>query len=163
MPDWLKRICLGRSPRKTLMRAAGWAVLVYVLGQGPFRPMRVRGISMEPTVQDGSWRFANLWRYRRQPPERGHIVVIALPGAQAYYCKRVIGRPGEQIAFVQGQLLVNGFVHEEPYLATPCAWNVTPQELGPDEYYVVGDNRSLPMSDQVAGVVKRTRIAGRLW
>lgn len=163
MPTWLTRLCWGASPRRTLLRAVIWAVLVYALAQGPFRPMRVRGISMEPTIHDGSWRFANLWRYRRQSPKRGEVVVIAMPGAKAFYCKRVIGLPGEQIAFVQGHLLVNGFNQPEPYLTEAFDWNVAPVDLGADEFYVVGDNRTLPLSAQVAGIVDRKRISGGLW
>jgi hypothetical protein len=64
---------------------------------------------------------------------------------------------------VQGHLLVNGFNQPEPYLTETFDWNVPPVDLGADEFYVVGDNRTLPLSAQVAGIVERKRISGGLW
>ena len=125
--------------------------------------MFVRGISMDPTIRDGQLRFARMWRYAFRTPARGEVVVIAMPGGRTFYCKRIIGLPGERIAFLGGELLVNGEAQPEPYLKEHGEWTVDPVELGPNEYYVVGDNRSMPMSDQVAGVVERRHIAGGLW
>lgn len=153
----------GRHPRRTLLRALLLALLTLAAGLGPARPMRVRGHSMEPTIRDGGWRVANLWRYANREPRRGDVVVIALPGGRAYYCKRVVGLPGERVAFQDGALYVNDDRVPEPYIAATGRWSVAPYGLGPDEYYVVGDNRNLSMSDQVAGVVKRKFIAGGIW
>lgn len=157
------RLLVGAYPRRTLVRAVVLGLLTLTAGLGPARPMRVRGRSMEPTVRDGSWRLANLWRYNHRRPARGDIVVIAMPGGRAFYCKRVVGLPGERIAFQAGGLYVNGTRVPEPYLASAGDWSVPQYLVGPDEYYVVGDNRQLPMSDQVAGVVQRRYLAGGLW
>ncbi len=41
-------------------------------------------------------------------PERGDVVIVAHPGDGTDYIKRVIGLPGDTIALVQGQLIING-------------------------------------------------------
>lgn len=158
-----KRWWVGDSPRHTLLRCLIWAALAYVVFGGLARPMRVRGRSMEPTVHDGSLRFAHMWRYVRRDPARAQIVVIAMPGGRTFYCKRVLGLPGEKIAFQNGALLVNDQAVPETYLADAGSWTVPPVLLGAREFYVVGDNRTLSMAEQVAGVVARRHIVGGLW
>lgn len=154
---------VGTSPRRTLLRCLLWIALTYVLFGGLARPMLVRGRSMEPTVQDGSLRFAHMWRYAGRDPARGQIVVITMPGGRSFYCKRVLGLPGEEVAFQQGVLLINGAAVPEPYLLDAGTWTVPPVTLGGREFYVVGDNRTLSMADQVAGVVARRHIVGGMW
>ena len=158
-----KRLLYGRSLRRTLIRSAFWAAGLYLVLGGLARPMLVRGRSMEPTVRDGRLRFAHMWRYAFRPPERGDIVVITMPGGRTFYCKRIVGLPGERVAFADGALLVNGEARAEPYLRDHGGWTVPPVDLVAGTYYVVGDNRSMPMSEQVAGVVARRHIAGGLW
>jgi signal peptidase I len=59
--------------------------------------------------------------------------------------KRVIGIPGDSVAFAGNRVIVNGEPLDEPYLAagTLTVSPLTePLNLGPDEYFVMGDNRS---------------------
>ncbi len=137
-------------------------VLYAVLSQWA-RPVRVRGISMEPTIRDGTIRLARLRLFRHHPPTRGTVVVIALPGGQTFYAKRVVGLPGETVAFRYGRLMINGKSIEEPYLADPGTWNAPDVPLGDNEFFVVGDNRHMPMAEHVAGVVNIRHIKGGLW
>jgi hypothetical protein len=51
---------------------------------------------------------------------------------------------------------------EEPYVRFNCDWEKPPVAVGPDEYYVVGDNRSMPWRYHDQGCSKRWRIFGRL-
>lgn len=76
--------------------------------------------------------------------------------------KRVVGLPGESVSFRGGRLYINGQLLEEPYVKTPCDWEEPERKLGPDEYYVVGDNRSMPREDHVHGITERWRIVGKL-
>jgi signal peptidase I len=77
------------------------------------------------------------------------------------YMKRIIGLPGETVAFAGGRVLINGEVLDEPYEKTPCDWNCPPVKLGPDEYFVVGDNRTMPSENHVFGKAGRDRIIGK--
>ena len=70
--------------------------------------------------------------------------------------------PGEQVGFQAGQLTVNGRPLPEPYLKWPCKWERPPVQLGPDEFFVVGDNRTMPIENHEFGAAKRERILGRL-
>lgn len=148
---------------KTLIRCLLWAVLTYVIAGGFARPMRVRGISMEPTLHDGSLRFTHMWALKYRAPRRGEMVAIAMPGPRSFYAKRIVGLPGERIAFLGGDLLINGEAYPEPYLTDKGDWTVDPVVVPPGEYYVVGDNRTRPMAEQVAGLVEQRFITGVIW
>jgi signal peptidase I len=76
--------------------------------------------------------------------------------------KRVVGLPGERIGFSGGFVTVNGKTLDEPYLLWPSKWDREPVELAPDEFFVVGDNRTMPMKDHTFGIAKRERILGKL-
>ena len=76
--------------------------------------------------------------------------------------KRIIGLPGETVWFHQGQVYINGQLLSEPYLKCDCDWEHEPVVCGPDQYYVVGDNRSMPFEYHQQGRAGRDRIIGKL-
>lgn len=83
------------------------------------------------------------------------------------YLKRVIGLPGERIRIAKGDVLVDGEPLSEPYLLNRSpAWNWptngADRILGPDEYFVVGDNRAMPLENHYFGVADRKRILGKV-
>ena len=41
-------------------------------------------------------------------PERGDIVIVTPPGTRTDYIKRVIGLPGDTVAMIDGNLIING-------------------------------------------------------
>ena len=43
-----------------------------------------------------------------QLPERGDIVIVTPPGTRTDYIKRVIGLPGDTVAMIAGNLIING-------------------------------------------------------
>src|SRR5262249_7346901 len=96
------------------------------------------------------------------PPRRGDVVAIRLAGPHIMLMKRIIALPGETVAFHWGKTYINGRPLEEPYLRFPCDWEREPVTLGPDEYFVVGDNRSMPQVDHTFGRAGRERIVGRV-
>ncbi|MGA3283435.1 MAG: signal peptidase I [Verrucomicrobiota bacterium] len=152
---------IGRNPKVTLARAAVLVVLCFVIFKFILLHIRVEGISMLPTYQDRSAYFVNRLAYLWHEPRRGDVVSIRLAGIHLMYLKRVIGLPGETVAFVNGLVLIDGQVLDEPYEKLPCDWNLPPVKLGPDEYFVVGDNRSMPWQDHTFGKVERNRIVGK--
>ena len=171
--SWLRLVVLGRNPKATLVRVVVWAVLCVVVFKLLLVHIRVDGISMLPTCANQSvhWvsRIAYLWRQ----PQRGDVVAIRFVPADGsinrlepphvMLLKRIIGLPGETVAFVNGQVLINGEVLDEPYEkdGDGCDWNCAPVTLGPDEYYVVGDNRSMPPEYHTHGIYERNRIVGK--
>jgi signal peptidase I len=77
-------------------------------------------------------------------------------------CKRIVGLPGETIAFHEGHVELNGEPLDEPYVKRPCNWEHGPERIGPDEYYVVGDNRSMDFDQHTKGKAERIRIVGKV-
>ena len=162
MPRWLRILVIGRNPKVTLVRAAV-LVVICVLGYhfNALRHIRVEGISMLPTYQDGSAHFVSAVPYWLHEPRRGDVVSIRLAGIHVMYLKRIVGLPGETVAFVNGKVLINGEVLDEPYEKLSSDWTLPPEKLGPDEYFVVGDNRSMPAENHTFGKVERDRIVGK--
>ncbi len=156
----LRRILLGRDPAVTLRRAVLVAALTYLVVRHVCMPVRLHGISMEPTLHDGSMHPVNLLRYAFRPPQRGDIVVISMAGDHAFYLKRVLGLPGDTVAFRNGRLYVNRIETAEPYVAELGDWNMPDLLVPTNEYFVAGDNRSVPFEEHVLGTVSRQKIVG---
>jgi signal peptidase I len=117
---------------------------------------------MDPTVRNRQVRVLNLLAYTHRDPQRFDIVAIQGTGPRHLLLKRIVGLPGETIAWDNGNLRVNGVVVEEPYLVGPINWDIAPQDLGDDEYFVAGDNRGIDLSRQVLGTAYRRHIFGKL-
>jgi signal peptidase I len=161
-PSWLARAIIGRNPRRTLVRSGVLALTCFAVFRFVLIPVRVEGVSMWPTYQGRSVNFVNRLSYLWRAPRRGDVVCLRLAaGWHIMYLKRIVGLPGETVEFRRGQLFVNGQAIAEPYVRTPCNWDEAPQQLRADEYYVVGDNRSMASRDHEHGVMARHLIMGK--
>lgn len=158
---WL-RILLGRRASRTLARVAVLAVVSVVTFGWILVPVRTHGISMQPTLEDGSLRFVNRLAFVGREPRRGDIVAIRLAGPRVLYVKRIIGVPGERILIQRGVLHVNDRPLSEPYVVHRAGWDVRETTLGANEYFVIGDNRGMRIEQHEFGTVSRDRIVGRL-
>jgi signal peptidase I len=166
---WVRVVVIGRNWKFTLARLAVLVVssfIVFCFFWFVLLPVRVEGVSMLPAYPNGSVNFVNRLAYVRHGPKRGDVVGIRLsdPGItrpSVMYLKRIIGLPGETVAFVNGQVLINGQVLDEPYEKYDCDWNLPPVTLGPNEYLAVGDNRSMPAEYHIFGKVERDHIVGK--
>ena len=161
LPHWARIAVIGRNPKATLMRVVVLVVACFIVFKFILLHIQVEGISMLPTYPDRSKHFVNRLAYLWHEPQRGDVVGIRLAGPHVMYMKRIIGLPDETVAFVDGRVLINGAVLAEPYEKTDCDWNRAPITLGPDEYFVVGDNRTMPEENHVFGKVERSRIVGK--
>ena len=157
-----KRLVLGRSPRRTLIRLGFIAAAAMWVGLAA-RPVWIQGESMEPTYHDGALRVINLAVYRWRDPRPGEVVAIRLAGRRVMYLKRVLAVPGETVAFHGGTLWINGAPRAEPYVVRTGAWNVAATQGKADEYFVAGDNRAMPAEYHLFGWVSRSRIAGGMF
>jgi signal peptidase I len=154
-------ILIGRNPQFTLVRIAIWVVALLLISKFLFLPVRVDGVSMLPTYKDNRVNLVNRLAYLFHEPRRGDVVAIRLAGEHMMYLKRIVALPGESVGFANGRAMINGAALSEPYVRLPCDWNRAPVTLGPGEYFVVGDNRSMPQHDHRFGRARRTRIMGR--
>ena len=161
-PRWLRIVLIGRNPKITLVRIIVLVVTCVVVFRYVLLCVRTEGISMSPTYRDHSVHLVNRLAYLRHEPQRGDVVSIRLAGPHVMYMKRIIGLPGETVAFVNGRVLIDGEVLDEPYEKLQCDWNLPPEKLGPNEYFVVGDNRSMHPDEHTFGRVSRDRIVAKL-
>lgn len=134
---------------------------------------RIKGRSMLPTLHDRD--VALVWQlgYLLRMPRRGDVVICHYPGRKMKripflpqaFVKRVIGLPGDTVEWLEGELLLNGQPLREPYLdPARCRFKRTrpPLTLGPDEYYVLGDNRDSSNDSRSVGPIRRRAIRGRV-
>lgn len=134
---------------------------------------RIKGRSMLPTLHDRD--FALVWRlpYRLRAPRRGEVVICHYPGRRMKrlpflpqaFVKRVIALPGDTVEWQEGVLLLNGEPLKEPYLDPARCRSLRtrpPRTLGPDEYYVLGDNRDASNDSRSVGPLRRRDIRGRV-
>jgi len=114
-----------------------------------FSPFSIPSESMLPRLWNGDYLLAAKWPYGfssnslpfdaplipgrilASQPERGDTVIFKHPVDKTDYIKRVIGLPGDSVAMVDGQILLNGeLIPREPMadfqiplsLNTSCNW-----------------------------------------
>jgi signal peptidase I len=77
--------------------------------------------------------------------DRGDVVVID-DGSKNYAIKRIVGLPRETVCLWRGHVFVERKILLEPYLPkrvyTLRRQSRAVFELGPEQYFVLGDNRS---------------------
>jgi signal peptidase I len=160
---WWQIILVGRKPKWTLARIGLMVGICFATYNFALRPIRVKGISMLPTYKESGINCINLLAYRFRPPQRGDVVAIQLQaGAHIMLMKRIVGLPGEMVGFHKGYVVVNGEVLKEPYLQRGSDWERPAEQVAADEYFVVGDNRTMPQSEHEFGHVPRALILGKV-
>lgn len=165
-PSWLQVIAVGRNPQITLIRIVVLVVVCFVLFHFILLPAQVDGISMSPTYKNRSINLINQMAYVWHEPRRGDVVAVrAWAGKHMMLMKRIIGLPGETVVFNNGRVFIDGKPLDEPYEddeIPACTWTLPPVKLGPSQYFVVGDNRTMPSKYHTFGRVDRDRIVGKM-
>lgn len=157
-----RRLIFGPNPRRTAVRVVVLAAVSFALFTWVLLPVRAEGISMLPTYEPGSFRLVYRLAFRWRTPARGDIVAIRLAGTRVVYVKRVVGLPGERLQIRGGQVLIDGNPLDEPYVRHRRSWDYAEVEIGPAEYFVVGDNRGMHLRDHAMGRVDAERVIGRV-
>lgn len=148
---------------RDLMLSVLIAVLVILF---LYRPVKVEGTSMMPSLFDQERLFINQFSYKFGIGniKRGDTVVFLFPeDPSKSYIKRVIGLPGDRVAVDDGYVLVNGKKLVENYV--PKAYrddrSYSPTVVPPDDYFVLGDHRSSSNDSRAWGFVPRSYIYGK--
>ena len=155
-------VLFGRNPRLTLIRSAAIVASAIVVFGFVLLPVRLHGISMLPTYGDGGLNFANRAAYWWREPARGDVVAIRLAGPSVYFVKRIVALPRETIQIVDGVVLIGSRPLPEPTVVFRANWNMAPVTLGDHEYFVIGDNRGMPIAYHDFGRATRERIVGKM-
>jgi len=137
------------------------AVAVYVLINLLTARFVVDGDSMRPSFMTGEFVLVNRIGYLVGEPSRGDVIVFSSPESpHADLIKRVIGLPGETVQIENQTVSVDGVPLDEPYIRAEPRYSGT-WTLGPDEYFVLGDNRNNSRDSHIFGPLKRERIIGQ--
>ena len=130
-----------------------------------FEPVRVDGSSMYPNLINNehmAMEKVSLWF---SPPKRGDIVICFYPGYKISCVKRVIGLPGETVSIEGGKVNINGEVLDEAaYWQDQIYQDLSPVQIGKDQYFVMGDNRneSKDSRNVSVGPIPGYKIVGRV-
>ena len=167
-PSRLTRVLIGRNPKRTLVRIVILVVVCFLVRAFVLVPIQVDGPSMLLNYKDRSLNLVNRLAYLLHEPRRGDVVAIrSEAGEHLMYLKRIVGLPGETVAFHHGRVFIKGkmgnfWILAEPYVKLPGNWEHEPEPVGPDQYYVVGDNRDMPWDDHYKGRPARNLIVGKV-
>jgi len=148
------------------------AIRTYIL-----TPVLVDGASMMPTFEDGDKVIVNKISKKMKKYERFEVIVFEAM-ENKNYIKRVIGLPGEHIAYKDDLLYVNGEPFAEPYLEEFknklidngtltedfTLESYTGELAIPDGYvFVLGDNRrnSSDSRDPRVGLISLNKVIGK--
>lgn len=125
----------------------------------------IRGASMHPTLSTQQCLFVNKLTHKVWDLKRGEIAVFHEPGGgNTDVVKRVIGLPGDVVAFQQGIVLLNGRALGEPYVKGDRGGTTrAPVRIPPGHVYVLGDNRFSSRDSRAWGPIPASSVIGRAW
>lgn len=136
------------------------------------QPFIVSGASMDNTFHNGQYLIVDQVSYYFDDPARGDVIIFRPPNRpDDFFIKRIIGIPGDTVTIEENQIIITnetypkGYVLDEPYIREPMSTN-TPRQpwiLGPDQYFVMGDNRNQSQDSRVFGMLSKSAIKGRAW
>ena len=137
------------------------AVVMFLAIDAVSARIRVDGMCMYPTLNDGQFVFVNRLAYKFGEPAHGDIIVFHYPrDPEQEFVKRIIGLPGDTVDIRGGQVYVNGMQLYEPYIAdaprTQGSWTVPEDHL-----FVLGDNRNNSQDSRSFGFVSMDEVIGK--
>lgn len=160
-----------RGEKETTSTSWGWlrdvlasvAVSIFII-LFLYQPVRVEGTSMVPMLQDQDRLFINKLAYRVGEVRQNDVVVFRYPrDTTKSYIKRVIALPGDRLRIDHGRVYVNGARLLEPYV--PARYqderSQPEMQIPADEYFVMGDHRSISSDSRDFGPVDRPLIYGK--
>ena len=183
MPDQTSATERGRAGwrqvREWLTVITTAVLIAFVLRTVVVQQFYIAGPSMESTLFGNDRVLVNKLAYRFGSPSRGDVVVfdrITTNGDVVQHddlIKRVIGLPDEVVEIRECVVFINGESLEEPWLpeemrppgpdssircGTP---SLEPVTVGPDEVFLIGDNRPMSFDSRMFGPVDIELIVGK--
>jgi len=141
-------------------------VLVYFVGLRT----SVVGRSMEPTLRGTDEILVDRFVYKLMDPRQDDIIVFLPNGNEKshYYVKRVIAVPGDTVQIDNGTIFVNGKEYQgklEYEAVTDPGIAGNEIKLGPDEFFVLGDNLDSSEDSRYANIgnINKEYIIGKAW
>jgi signal peptidase I len=160
-------------------------VIAVVIKTFLLQPFWIPSESMLPTIEVNDRVMVNKLAYRWGEPQRGDVVVFRDPRQEEVeeslpeavirsvleavgirtrgdedLIKRVVGLPGETIEVRDNQVVVNGTPLQETYLPQVIMPDEPPVTVGPDEVFVMGDNRDASFDSRRFGPIPLDDLVG---
>lgn len=147
-------------------------IVIFIIRSFVIQPFFVKGASMQPNFSDGDYLIVDEIGYKIGEPKRGDVIVFRYPkDPSEYFIKRIIGLPGETLDIRDNSITI--YNEESPMGITLDEAGYLPEsnvtlgsfyiELGEDEYYVLGDNRTASSDSRKWGVLEENLIIGKAW
>lgn len=175
----------ARATTIEILQTVVQATLVFVIISAFFGRFVIHQTSMEPNFHEGQRvvvsKLGSLWselflstahaagRESQAPitfaPQQIAVFYPSDDHGEDPLIKRVIAVPGDSLEIRSGSVYVNGVLLNEPYIhaeATTCDRVCGPLKLGPDEYFMMGDNRTVSRDSRSFGTVHAKQFVGRV-
>jgi signal peptidase I len=178
-------------------KGRGWFVpvfLIFILRTFVYEPYQIPSGSMIPGLKVGDFILVNKHSYGLKvnrigdafalsaDPEYGDVVVFIPPHVNVPYIKRLIGKPGDTIGYLNKKIYVNGKAIQQEFISSTEEEIFLKETLGsadriirivggsasyPEEfivpanhYFVMGDNRDNSSDSRYWGFVPRENFMG---
>lgn len=137
-------------------------LLIFIAIRFAVQSFRVDGPSMEPGLHTDEFVLVNQVAYLFSAPQRGDVIVFHYPlDTSKDFIKRIIGLPGDTVQTTSSKVIVDGQVIHEPYISQPFNFVSQAWKLGPNQYFVMGDNRDNSLDSRTWGPLDRSYIVGK--
>lgn len=137
-------------------------LLLFIVIRVDVQSFRVDGPSMEPGLHTDEFVLVNKVAYLFAGPQRGDVIVFHYPlDTSKDFIKRIIGIPGDTITTTSTEVIVDGQVLLEPYVNQPFNSESHTWKLGPNQFFVMGDNRGNSLDSRTWGPLDRSYIVGK--
>jgi signal peptidase I len=158
--DWIKHVAIAI--------VIGLLLVIFIVQRNV-----VVGSSMEPNLYNNDQLFVQkVSRFFDSGISHGDIITINAEGLEGHtgdkdIIKRVIGLPGDTIDINADGVYRNGVMLIEDYLEADVVTDERQLDyshvtLGPNQYFVLGDNRAVSLDSRVFGPIDKSRIIGEV-
>ncbi len=147
---------------REIVETVALTLLIFFVIRFAIQNYRVQGSSMEPGLTTDQYVLINKIAYLFHAPQRGDVIVFHWPvDTSKDFIKRIIGVPGDVISYDSNSVRVNGVLLNEPYVKTESSSTASVYKVKPNEYFVMGDNRSGSDDSRDWGPVPSDYIVGK--
>jgi len=156
----------GKGILRDIAETIALFVVVFTLSQVLLGNFMIEQRSAYPHFVPGDRILVDKVFYHLSGLHRGDMIVGRWVNDSTDVFKRVIGMPGETVQISGNKVLINGQVLDEKYLE-PGVYTEpmgrTTWTLGPDQYFVMGDNRMDSGDSRQYGPMLAKDVVGNAW
>ena len=161
---------VGKAVLREIVETVILFAVIFTVARFAIGNFIIIGTSMEPNYHEDQRLLVDRIAPMVGWLQRGDVVVLHSPDPSEPsidLIKRLIGLPGDTVDIRDNHVFVNGVQLNEPYLpdgadtSRGLPGGQDQWVLGPNEYLVLGDNRSASKDGRYFGPVNTTHLIGR--